>query len=80
MGPFLLRRLLFVFISLIGATATVFSLSRAAGDPVLLYAKPAGYGSTEEYLDNLRKHLGTDKPLIVQYVRWVGQYLRGDMG
>ena len=80
MGPFLLRRLLFVFISLIGATATVFSLSRAAGDPVLLYAKPAGYGATEEYLDNLRKHLGTDKPLIVQYVRWVGQYLRGDMG
>lgn len=65
---------------MIGATAVVFSLSRMAGDPVLLYAKPAGYGSTEEYLDGLRKHLGTDKPLVVQYVRWLGQIVRGDMG
>ncbi|MCI0796820.1 MAG: ABC transporter permease [Chloroflexi bacterium] len=80
MGKFLLRRLVFVFISMIGATAVVFSLSRLAGDPVLLYAKPAGYGSTEEYLDGLRKHLGTDKPLVVQYVRWLGQIVRGDMG
>lgn len=80
MLPFLARRIVFVIISMIGATAVVFSLSRMAGDPVLLYAKPAGYGSTEEYLDGLRKHLGTDKPLIVQYVRWLGQMLRGDMG
>ena len=59
MGKFLLRRLVFVFISMIGATAVVFSLSRLAGDPVLLYAKPAGYGSTEEYLDGLRNAQGT---------------------
>ncbi len=50
-----------------------------AGDPVLLYAKPAGYGS-EDYLDNLRKKLGTDRPLVVQYFRWVGQLLQGDLG
>lgn len=80
MARFLARRLVFVIISMIGATAVVFSLSRMAGDPVLLYAKPAGYGSTEEYLDGLRKHLGTDKPLVVQYVRWLGQIVRGDMG
>ena len=80
MGSFLIRRLLFTFISVIGATAFVFTLSRMAGDPVLLYAKPAGYGMTEEYLDNLRKELGTDKPLVVQYLLWMGRVVRGDLG
>ena len=79
MYSFLIRRLAFVFISLLGATAFVFALSRMAGDPVLLYAKPSGYGS-EDYLDNLRKKLGTDRPLVVQYARWVGQLVRGDLG
>ena len=79
MGAFLIRRLAFVLIALLGATAVVFGLSRMAGDPVLLYAKPAGYGS-EDYLDNLRKKLGTDRPLVIQYLRWVGQLAQGDLG
>ena len=80
MTRFLIRRLAFALLSVIGATAFVFALSRMAGDPVLLYAKPAGYGNTEEMLDNLRKKLGTDKPLIVQYGKWLGQMLQGDLG
>ena len=79
MYSFLIRRLAFVVISLLGATAFVFALSRMAGDPVLLYAKPSGYGS-EDYLDNLRKKLGTDQPLVIQYARWVGQLVQGDLG
>ena len=58
----------------------MFTLSRMAGDPVLLYAKPAGYGMTEEYLENLRKELGTDKPLVLQYFMWMGRAVRGDLG
>ena len=79
MYAFLIRRLAFVLIALLGATAVVFGLSRMAGDPVLLYAKPAGYGS-EDYLDNLRKKLGTDRPLVIQYIKWVGQLAQGDLG
>ncbi len=79
MAKFLIRRVIFVFIALIGATAVVFALSRMAGDPVLLYAKPSGYGS-DDYLDNLRKKLGTDQPLVVQYFRWVLQLAQGDLG
>ena len=79
MGAFLIRRSAFVLIALLGATAVVFGLSRMAGDPVLLYAKPAGYGS-EDDLDNLRKKLGTDRPLVVQYLRWVWQLAQGDLG
>lgn len=69
-----------MFVSLIGATAIVFALSRMAGDPILLYAKPYGYGDTEEYLNNLRAHLGLDQPLVVQYVKWVWQLAQGDLG
>ena len=68
-----------MFIALLGATAVVFSLSRMAGDPVLLYAKPGGYGS-EQFLDNLRKKLGTDRPLVVQYTKWVWLLAQGDFG
>ena len=80
MSSFLIRRLAFVLVSLIGATAIVFALSRMAGDPILLYAKPYGYGDTEEYLNNLRAHLGLDQPLVVQYVKWVWQLMQGDLG
>lgn len=58
----------------------VFSLSRAAGDPLLLYAKPGGYGMSEERIEGLKKKLGLDKPLIVQYFLWLGQTLKGDLG
>ena len=80
MAKFLIRRVAFVFVALIGATAVVFGLSRMAGDPVLLYAKPADYGMSEEHLENLRKKLGLDRPLVVQYFRWVWQLAQGDFG
>ena len=80
MSSFLIRRLAFVLVSLIGATAIVFALSRMAGDPILLYAKPHAYGDTEEYLQQLREHLGLDRPLVVQYAKWVWQLMQGDLG
>ena len=80
MAKFLIRRVVFVFVALIGATAVVFGLSRMAGDPVLLYAKPAEYGMTEKHLDDLREKLGLDRPLVVQYLKWVWQLAQGDLG
>jgi len=80
MRRFLIRRFLFAVLTLIAATAMVFSLSRAAGDPLLLYAKPGGYGMSEERIQGLKKKLGLDKPLIVQYFVWLSQTLKGDLG
>ena len=80
MAKHLISRAIFVFVALIGATAVVFALSRmAGGDPALLYAKPSGYGD-EEYPANLREELGFDRPILAQYLGWVGQLVRGDMG
>jgi peptide/nickel transport system permease protein len=67
-------------LTIIGATAAVFGLSRAAGDPILLYAKPGGYGFSPEQEAALRKKIGIDKPLVVQYTLWLGRALKGDLG
>lgn len=66
--------------SLFAATMIVFGLSRATGDPLLLYAKPGGYGVSPEQVAALKKKLALDKPLIVQYLIWAGRVMKGDMG
>ncbi|WP_308797949.1 ABC transporter permease [Agromyces silvae] len=60
----------------------LFGLVRLApGDPVEMMVPPdvAGEGR-EEYLDGLRERLGLDQPLYVQFVRWFGGMLTGDLG
>lgn len=66
--------------SLVAATLIVFVLSRATGDPLLLYAKPGGYGVSPEQIAALSEKLGLNRPLIVQYFLWLGNVLRGDFG
>lgn len=77
---FLFRRVLFAFLTIVFATALVFALSRLAGDPLLLYAKPGGYGFTPEQEQALREKLGLDKPVVIQYFVWLGLVGRGDFG
>jgi peptide/nickel transport system permease protein len=55
-------------------------LSRAAGDPRLLYAKPGGYGISQQNWDALGVKLGLDKPLPIQYLVWIGRVVRGNLG
>lgn len=80
MRRYLIRKLIFAIITLIVATIFVFGLSRMAGDPLLLFAKPGGYGMSQERVDQLSQKLGLDKPLIVQYLVWLGRVLTGDFG
>ncbi len=80
MRKFLIQRFIFAIMSLVAATLIVFVLSRAAGDPLLLYAKPGGYGMSDEQIAALREKLGLNHPLIVQYFIWLGQVLTGDFG
>jgi len=80
MRQFFLRRLLFSFITVLGATSLVFSMSRAVSDPLLLYAKPGGYGVSPDQREALKQKLGLDKPKPVQYILWLGQVVRGDLG
>ena len=80
MRRFLIRRAILTLVTIVAATAAVFGLSRASGDPLLLYAKPGGYGFSPEQEAALRAKIGIDKPLLVQYGLWLGRALKGDLG
>jgi peptide/nickel transport system permease protein len=73
-----LKRLLVAIPSLIGVVIVTFLLTRALpGDPAAYFAGPA---ATKEAIEQVRVKLGLDKPLPVQFVRYVADLARGDLG
>ena len=79
MKNFLARRLLFAILSLIIASMAVFGLAHAKEDPINLFIQP-GYFVSPETLEALKAKWGLDKPLVMQYLTWAGNMLRGDLG
>ena len=77
MQTFLIRRLIAGLVVIVLVSFLVFSLSRLAGDPRLLYTD--GY-TTADSFEELGKQLGLDKPFVVQYVLWMSGAVRGDFG
>lgn len=74
----ILRRLAFaVPLMWVVATISFFLVSFIPGDPARTIA---GDAATEEQIEQVRKSLGLDKPLMVQYFVWLGQILRGNFG
>ena len=74
---FAIRRLVYTVVAIIVTTVVVFTLSRLAGDPRLLYLTAH---VTQEQWDAWGKRMGLDKPLIVQYLVWLSRAARGDLG
>lgn len=74
----ILKRLLLVIPNLIGVVIITFLLTRALpGDPAAFFAGPA---ATKEAIEQVRAKLGLDKPLIVQFGRYVSDLAHGDLG
>src|SRR3954454_17871607 len=74
----ILKRLLMAVPSLIGAVIVTFLLTRALpGDPAAYFAGPA---ATKEAVEQVRVKLGLDKPLIVQFGRYVNDLAHGNLG
>ena len=73
----LIARLLSSALVVAGVVVVVFVLARVVGDPVELMIQP-GLGDDE--IAELRRSLGTDKPLWQQFVTFVGNVARGDFG
>ena len=57
----------------------VFGLAHAKEDPINLFIQP-GYFVSPETLEALKAKWGLDKPLVMQYLTWAGNMLRGDLG
>jgi peptide/nickel transport system permease protein len=72
------KRMLIAVPSLIGVVIVTFLLTRALpGDPAAYFAGPA---ATKEAVEQIRVTLGLDKPLIIQFGRYVTDLARGDLG
>ena len=62
-------------------TIIVFIVLRLIpGDPALAILNDGDGSYTQEHLAKLRHELGTDRPIVVQYVNWIGGVLQGDFG
>jgi peptide/nickel transport system permease protein len=59
------------------ATLVFFLVHLTPGDPAAVILGP---DAPQEAIAELRARLGLDKPLPVQFVRWFGQVLQGDLG
>lgn len=77
MRTYVIRRLLLLVVVIIGATFVTFYSSWLSGDPTLFYTSDRP--STEE-IEETRVKLGFDRPLSEQYLRFLFNLARGDMG
>src|SRR5262249_17445489 len=72
------RRLLAAAPGLAGGVVVTFVLMRALpGDPAAFFAGPA---ATKQAIEEIRKSLGLDRSLPVQFVAYVSDLARGDLG
>lgn len=78
MYMYIMRRLVMLVPVLLGVTLLTFAISRATpGDPVR--AMLGVYG-TPERIAEVRRQMGLDQPIAVQYVRYVWNAAHGDLG
>src|SRR5947209_7335320 len=78
MRAFLTRRLLLLVPTLLGVTlATFLMLHLTPGDPVTIML---GEFASASDVARLRSELGLDRPIVVQYLKFLGRAVRGDLG
>lgn len=78
MWIYALRRLILTIPILLGVTIICFLLVQIApGDPIQSLLPP---DASEADAAALRAYYGLDKPLVIQYVVWLGKVLTGDLG
>jgi peptide/nickel transport system permease protein len=73
----ILRRLLRAVAALLVVTAVVFTLLHLSGDPAYILLTPE---ATAEDRAAFRAEYGMDRPLWVQYGRYLGRLVQGDFG
>ena len=83
MRKYLAQRLLIAIPTLFGVTLLIFIAMRVLpGDPLAAISGEGGgtYVQSPEQLRSARASLGLDRPYAIQYLDWLGDILRGDLG
>src|SRR6266498_587196 len=78
MWSYLVRRLLQALFILFIITLLCFILTHYSSDPMSQYATKQGMTAADR--DALKHSLGLDQPVPVQYVKWLGLALQGNLG
>jgi len=78
MWAYLVRRILQAFVILFIITMLCFILTRLSSDPMSQYATKQGMTAADRLA--IEKSLGLDQPVPVQYLRWLGLALQGNLG
>ncbi|GAA3724736.1 peptide/nickel transport system permease protein [Spinactinospora alkalitolerans] len=81
MGPLILRKIGLRALSaipiLLAVTFGTYVMLFAIGDPASVVA---GEGATPEQVEEVRQRLGLDRPIVLQYLAWLGNVLQGNLG
>ncbi|MBQ9058992.1 MAG: ABC transporter permease [Atopobiaceae bacterium] len=75
---YLLKKFGTMLITLVVVSLCLYlSFQLISGDPA---TRMLGTSATPERLAALRQELGLDQPVLLQYVRWLGAFVTGDLG
>lgn len=78
---YILTRLLYLIPILLGITLLSFVIINILpGDVAIAMLGADAANVSEQALDTIRRDLGLDRPLHIQYLSWLGGVLRGDFG
>jgi peptide/nickel transport system permease protein len=77
MQRYITIRILQTVVTLLILSVVIFALVRLSGDPALLMLSE---NATQQEYEDMRAHLGLDKPIYVQYVLFLSKAVKGDFG
>jgi nickel transport system permease protein len=81
MVKFIVKRVLTLIPMLFIVSIVVFALLHSGpNDPAMSYLRLSNIPPTDAALENARRELGLDRPLITQYIDWISRAVRLDFG
>ncbi len=79
MQRYIIRRVFQAIFTLLALSLAVFLAVHSTGDPALYLIGVEGEGEKEQY-ESLKKEMGLDKPIMVQYGYFLSRIIRADFG
>lgn len=79
MWKYIIKRLLLAVPTLVGVSIIIFGMMYLSpGGPVDVMLGPTA--ASQEMVESVRAELHLDEPLYMQYARWIGDVIQGDLG
>jgi peptide/nickel transport system permease protein len=78
MWSYIVRRLIQALFTLLIITGVCFTLTRLSADPMQMYATKSNVSAEERAA--VRARLGLDQPIPIQYLKWLGLAVQGQLG